>query len=507
MKFLKYALLLFIHTTIPSLAAEQVEEGWRWKKTFILQMQEDTPEHSVDNSHDLMANGVTGIQRTLFSMAQKPEGVIANLRQLLKHNPPLQPIFLSLNADDKCIGDILKDVSSSSELNDYWLENKDLQKFPSANEQILHIIRQNLQRLCTRNIVLASFGTIIKGKYANIPILEPMTGRRAVFLSGTGNRLIELLEPTDFKEFTFITFDRPYDGDKLYDGFLKGNLGYVLSHTSERIPANLKQKSLEYKRELDTYVSAQKDLERRRNGYDECVQKMINIQPKVLSGRQITDSILRQSQTAVRDNLRLTVELDSRLQDVQACYSTSLRLIPDFFHSEQLLRLFLYNNLESLLRKYLPFEEIEQFLTIHIHSLNDVCERCAHCLFLESEMCNVITEETRPEVKKRSNVTSRDPYGFFEKFFNSVKEHKPKLKYLVLATSSTVGEQRGVMHRYQAGHDMHANDPIILSSFPPLLAFKVLPYEFHFQPLSPSLTPQVVTGSLYQSYFPTVHHK
>jgi hypothetical protein len=70
----------------------------------------------------------------------------------------------------------------------------------------------------------------------------------------------------------------------------------------------------------------------------------------------------------------------------------------------------------------------------------------------------------------------------FEKFFNIVKEIKPDLKYQVLATFSAVGEQRAVMHRYQCGHDMHSSSPINLSLFSPLLAFKVIPHEFNYQP-------------------------
>jgi hypothetical protein len=222
----------------------------------------------------------------------------------------------------------------------------------------------------------------------------------------------------------------------------------------------------------------------------------------VINTNQITDNILRQSQERQREQLQLTIELGKNLQDMQASYSRSLKLVPDFFHSEQLLRLFLYNNLEFLVNQSVGIDFIDQFLTIHFHSSNDVCERCAHCLFLESEMCNVNTTESRPIVKGKG---TRDPYGFFEKFFNSVKEKKPDLKYQILATSSTVGEERGVMHRYQSGYDISPKNPIDLKTFPPLLAFKVIPYEFVFRPLTSSLmSSQDHNGLLHQSYFPII---
>lgn len=514
MKFIRYIIVLFfiIHST-SSLATEQSEEGWRWKKTFLLQAQDDS-QHCVDNLHDQMADMVKSIHQQFSDIAQSSDVVIANLRKFLltQKNEDINLIFKNLNAkiknlneknesERKSIDDILKE-DRLGQLEKYWfVENVDAQTLPKTNDLILHIIKKNIKRLCTRNIVIAEIGTLIGGEYKSIPILEPTTKRRAVFLSSTGNRLIELLEPICFPEFTFITFDRPYNGDKLYDGFLKGNLGYVLSHTSERIPESLKQKSVGYKKEIDTYVSAQRDLEKKLGAYNKCVQKVAKTQPIELNISQITDSILRQSQEKQREHLQLSIELGSNLQDMQTSYLRSLKLIPDFFHSEQILRLFLYNNLELLVDQSFGLDAIAEFLTIHIHSSNDVCERCTHCLFLESEMCNVNTEDNRPAVKGKK---TKDPYGFFERLSNSLKDKKSNLQYQILATSSNVGEQRGVMHRYQAGHDMYADKPINLNLFPPLLAFKVIPYEFILKPLPPFLLQSQVVGSLHQTYFPTL---
>jgi hypothetical protein len=437
--------------------------------------------------------------------------VLKPIRELLQKFHQFHPIFESLNTEDKNIGDILAQ-DRTGQLRAYWFENKDFPKEPENNDKIINIIRQNLQRITTRNIALGNIGTIIKGQYENIPIIDLRSGRRVVFLSSTGNRLIELLEDRFFPDYTFITFDRPYMDEKSepksYDGFLKGNLGYILSHMSDRIPPTLKEKSEGYKKELVTYLGALKDLTQRHKAYDECVNKLTANVPKPLEARPITESALRTQQTAQSETLRLTAELDTKLQQLQASLQASLRLIPDFYHSEQLLRLFLYNNLELLVKKYFKLEDIEQFLTLHIHSSNDVCERCAHCLFLESEMCNVITEESRSFVKKAKGESAKDPYGFFEKFYNSVKGIKPDLKYQVLVTSSSVGEQRGVQHRYQSGHDMSPSSPIQLDRFPPLLAFQVIPSTLHLRPLPPTLAQSqlAATGLLQQTYFPTGNH-
>jgi hypothetical protein len=500
-----FILLYLFFSSLPTISAQQSEEGWRWKKAFSLQLHEGAQPHPVDNIHTDMAREVMKLHGDFDELVQRPEKVIAEIRRTLKDNPAMEPLFASLNTEDKTIGDIFNNEDPTGQLKAYWLENIDFAALPETNVKVTNIIRQNLQRLCTRNIVLAGIGAFVKGKYAFIPISDLKSGRRVVFLSGTGNRLVELLEEVFFQGFTFVTFDRPYgEESKLYDGFLKGNLGYVLSHNSDNVPPPLKKKSMDYKKELDNYIGALKDLQLRRRLYDEGVKKLVDAQPAALEARPITENTLRLSQITLRDTLRLTIDLEARLQNIQASYQTAQRLIPDFYHSEQLLRLFLYNNLESVVRTCLPFDDIEQVLALHIHSLNDVCERCAHCLFLESEMCNVIIDVSRPKIR-RGAAEATDPYGFFEKFFNSVRRFKPDLKYQVLASSSAVGEQRGVQHRYQSGHDLCASDPINLRVFPPLLAFKIIPYEFDIHPLTPSLTQSNKDGKLHQTYFPSVY--
>lgn len=483
--------------------AQQNEEGWRWKKTFVV--QHGGQLHQVDDLHEKMAKEVSTIQQIFERLTKNHEEVIDPIRQCLRDNQYTHSIFRSLNADEMSIGNVL-DEDSSGKLGDYWLDGVDF-PLPSdptlqeKNKKIITIIQKNLQRLNTRNIVIASLGTVIDGSYEQIPVRHNEC--RAIFLSGRGNRLVELLESKFFPNFTFVTFDRPYDDVKSYEGFLLGNLGYILAHDSPRIPQILKSKSIVYKAELDSYIAATKQLQKVGQSYDKDL-KELSI-PSALGDRTLIESVVKDSQRTLRNNLGKIIELERKLQDVQASYQTAQRLVPDFYHSEQLLRLFLYNNLDPLLI-------VNEFLTLHLHSSNDVCERCAHCLFLESEMCNVNTQQSRPKIKKKGAVEDADPYGFFEKFFNSVKETRANLKYQIMASSSIVGERRGVQHRYQSGHDLQPSKPINLDVFPPLMAFKMIPHNFNIEPLPPSLAggdsdaAAAAVSVLHQSYFPNVPH-
>lgn len=512
-----YIILYFVLSSISSNATQQVEEGWRWKKTFSLQLREGLEQHPVDHVHAQMAIETGDLHSTLDKLVATLDVIVQPIRQILQKKPLLHRVFESLNAEDKSIGDILANEDPGGVLRLYWLENADQPQLPASNDQIIYIIRRSLERLSTRNLVLAEIGTIVEGKFINTPIVDSTTGLRAVFMSGTGNQLIEIIEEVWFSRYTFVTFDRSYGDGKFYVGFLKRNLGDVLSHNSHRIPEIMSKKSASYKGELDTFISAESEYNRKCKAYSKNVkaisfakERFASI-PLDLTSVKVSESFLRQSQATLKDIQGLAFQLEASLSEVQSSYVAAQRLIPEFFHSEQLLRLFLYNNLESLVRRYLPFDKMDQVLSLLAHSSNDVCERCTHCLFLESEMSNVVTEDCRPTIRKKTSEAKttaevKDPFGFFEKFSNSIRETLPELKYQILVSSSKVGEQRGVQHRYQSGHDVCADEPINLSQFPPLLAFKVIPSEFDLLPLPSTLTPPEVgrKAILLQSYFPDI---
>lgn len=448
----------------------QQEEGWRWRKTFIIKYEKNgaTKEYHVDEIHDRMNEEVAELRTKFISLIQMLPKVIDAIRT---SNGCMYEIFESLSAGDNTIRDIVKnDSSKSKNLKEYWMKNDDLDSGNTVlNETIMKIIVQNLKRLTTRNLALATIGTTtVKGDYMYIPVVDRVEElsqqRKVVFVSGSGNRIVELLEGEFFPGFTFVTFDRPCDRNKLYDGFLKGNLGYILSHVSDRITGDLERKSVNYGKELANNIVSSKDMSNKRLLYNKEFQKLSDAG---LELGLITEKILT-------NKLELINGLEKILKEIHTSCINCQRLIPDFFHSEQLLRLYLYNNLELLIAN-----SINDIVVLHIHSLNDICERCAHCLFLEAEMCNVTRNKGINKVI--------DPFGFFEKFNNSVKDIKPDLKYQILASSSTVGKQRGVMHRYQSGHDLRSSDPIDLSLFPPLLGFKLIPQDFSLQPLTSTL--------------------
>jgi hypothetical protein len=504
---MKVFLYLFYLVFLPVLScSQQVEEGWRWKKNFVVQCGDKN--YQFDDLHERMSKEVNGIRETFDKLASLDEAslreqVIEPVRRFLQSSTNMHEIFTSLNADEKTISDILGE-DSSGELRKYWFEGKILPqsidpKLQGHNQRIIAIIKNNLERLCKRNVVVA----VIAIDNTIVPVTQ--LGSRVVFLSGRGNSLIELLESTIFRGYTFVTFDKLYGAGQSYEGFLLGNLGYVLAHDLSSLPESLKSKSALYKGELDSYIAATKGLQKARKAYDDCLKKLTT--PTALENRTLTDFMLRNSQKVLKDSLALTVELDGKLQEIQASYQVTQRLIPDFYHSEQLLRLFLYNNLYSLLSST-ALTSATKFLALHIHSSNDVCERCAHCLFLESQMCHVDTQASRPKSKKSGGAEGVDPYGFFEKFFNVVKTTNPHIKFQVLVSSSVVGEKRGVQHRYQSGHDLCPSEPISLDSFPPLLAFKVIPTELALRPLPSSLTAPGNTDRvdqnrlLRQNYFP-----
>lgn len=507
MKLLKNTLILLCCILSPTLAREQAEEGWRWKKNFVISYQDK--EYPLDTLHQDMAQEITNISQVLKGLPENKEGLIQSLRTLFAYDQTQHEKFKNLSSDNQSIRNLLE---KDPRLASYWLQHEnitdDIQK---GNDAVIGIIIENLKRLQRRNMVLAGISIVVEAKKESVFVPLTQDHKQAVFLSGTGNQLIELLEEEFFPKFTFITFDKPYEGHKKYDGFLKGNLGYILTHTSERIPQALKNRSSVYGREVDTYTYASNRLIKDLQAYNQQLIDFNATVPVALDIDLMTEKALSDAKENSKKRRKITISLEEKLEKVQKGYENNQKLISGFYHSEQLLRIFLYNNLKDTIERFLEkdgltISSLEQFIVLHIHSLNDVCERCAHCLFLESEMCNVITESKRQKVKRgkgKAATWSADPYGFFEKFNNDFRDKD--FKYQILLSSSRSGEKRGVEHRYQTGHSLDPQGPIDLESFPPLLGVQVIPHELKIHPLPSTLRQDqdLPSGTmLHQTYFP-----
>lgn len=339
-------------------------------------------------------------------------------------------------------------------------------------------MKENLERIQRRNIAIAKIGFIDeKAQYQTLNVTDPKTSQEtlAVFLSGTGNELVKILEKSaHFAKYRFIVFD-----DK-YKGFLRGNLGFILKQWSPppqgmpQLPEEIMKRAGDYAKVIDRYCVSYNDLEKQVSDYK---ARLARLKGEVsglqeITGPEIaTSNILASHQAAflrARELSDITFSVSEKSLDVQ-------NLIGDFYHSEQLLRLFLYENLNNLL----PLQLLGTggLIVLHVHSLNDLCERCDHCLFLESAMSHVCKNERTAVGHKKA--PRKDPYGFFEKLNNPEQAQFSEEEFMrsnrffpvILASSEVAGEKS----RYMSGYDGSLGEAIIDEKFFPLMAFKTIP--------------------------------
>lgn len=451
----------------------QKEQGWRWKKTFTLSFQGKT-YGETDAVHEGLARECQQIRKLLVEFRVQSLGVA-----LEPDNPDSSKnweIFAQLNSGGETIGENLKGIekeflpgwkAATGETG--WTE------FKKRFSKVFDILEENLKRIQTRNIAIARIGYLDeKSRYQTLPVTDPKAPTTlAVFLSGTGNELVRIMEKfTSFATYRFLIFDENYKG------FLRGNLGFILKQKVPMgmppLPEAITKKSDSYAGIVDRYCASYKNLEKQIAEYG---AKLISFRGEgsklqALAGPEISAVGILSSHQAVfigaRELSDIAHTIPEKSLDVQ-------NLVGDFYHSEQLMRLFLYGNLKSLL----PSQVLERrgLIVLHVHSLNDLCDRCAHCLFLESAMSHVCKSERAEVGSKKSS--RKDPYGFFEKLNNPEQAQFSREDFvrsdrfypLILVSSEVAWEKS----RYMSGHDGSTGEAIIVEKFFPLMAFKTIP--------------------------------
>lgn len=394
---------------------QQQEGGWRWKENFTLSFQGKIYKEA-DAVHFELDRESKNVQSLL-------EAFKTHFLVEVLDNEKNWDVFIGLNHGGESIRENLEGVDKkdlivkwkqAAEKEETW------QVFKNGHAKVFEILEENLRRLRIRNIAIAKIGYIDeKEQYKTLNVTDPTAHPEtlAVFLSGTGNELVKVLETfKSFEKYKFVIFN---EREK---GFLRGNLGFILIQKVPKgmppLPGTLIQRSDTYASAINRYCASYKSLEKQIAEYNVMFAKFREGVTRLqrLPGPEFLTEGLLLSHPPV---FRVSRDLSDALLTISEKNSDIQSLVGDFYHSEQLMRLFLYDNLKALL----PSQFIERggLIVLHVHSLNDLCERCAHCLFLESAMSHVFKEE-RPEVGPKTKP-KRDPYGFFEKLNNPENEY------------------------------------------------------------------------------------
>lgn len=380
---------------------------------------------------------------------------------------------------------------------------------------VQRIIRENIKRVLDgRNFCMASFSCLYDDHIQNMSLTHQMA-RDAVFVSGTGNEILRVLETFgDFRNYMFVIFTRgPQRDTEIALSFLRRNLKNLFQYDVDSLPENIKKKRQDFLMEVEEYEVKLKDFD---SLYEKEAKRKVQLEAKLKTLDTASRSTVFELEDAVdrykkalrsyEEELLEAIRRNHGLLDVLERTDGHVRnpeLYRYFCHSEQVMLLFFYNQLTREYIEGLNLQDGLRGIVFNVYSTNDTCERCTFTFFYELLQAHV---NSKIRHQDQDASMGKKSISVFEKFNNILYGIKgwtrgddPVLEQAIpfgIFISSTNLESDGASARRAfMAHDGYEADPVLVDHFSPLVAFCVyprLPEHQHYQvtPLTPFLRPQ-----------------
>lgn len=272
----------------------------------------------------------------------------------------------------------------------------------------------------------------------------PCTGdgiKPVIFISGLGNEMMRILEKVEpFSFFSYVMFHRKKT-DKLNIG-LEGRDSFLYFLDPFYVPAGNRVEGEEEKAELTRQArnkikklfSAKEKVEAHQKKLQETSSKYLSFTRTIHEERESEDVVRRAFESFLASKSELRKVFDE--------------FVFDFCDSEQALRFFLYEHINSYLAA-LPVTGGGK-LSINIHSDMDPCRWCTNALYLERLLMD------KP-------VPPRGSIGFLQKFYHFRSTERLGIPHVFICASSQRFEtEGGIARRLTSGRvpERDADEPL-----------------------------------------------
>lgn len=541
------------------------DPGFRWKETFQVRARSSTHVFDLEEQHKQL------YQKT-FNVKELLEQVLSNdglYREFLLHFVSLlcrdleayrrfSPYFWNLNDDNNDIKSVIsksnfspanareinnsngvldsddvedllailqiiqkyfrKGTTAETLFQDITSEPQKLEEFILCPrdcltaifqvERVQKIICENIKRILGRNFCMASFSCLYDDHVHHVDLTH---NKDAVFVSGTGNDLLKILETfAPFAKYEFVIFTkREQKSTELTLSFLRRNLKNLFSYDSDMVPPNIVDKKQAFLTEVEQYEEKLKEFDRL---YGQEVENTVKLdeKPKTLAAAsshtvcKLEDAVqeYRTNLDSYQANLAEAVRRSHNILEALKRIGEHVRnpeIHKHFCHSEQVMLLFLYNTLTRQYIEDLHLNDELRGIVFNVYSTHDTCERCTLTFFYELLQTHVNSKTKRQDQDPHLGKKSISVFEKFNNIFCGIKNKDrgdgPMLDhsvpFAILISSTDLEAVGGSARRAFTAHDGYENEPLCVDYFSPLVAFCLYPQlsrqDYQCTPLTPFL--------------------
>ena len=354
----------------------------------------------------------------------------------------------------------------------------------SSHHALIETLAKHKRHLLKATYLACEVGAVKGEEYEILSLTRGLMpfqrekGKTPIFVSGRGNELLRILEYCpDLQAYTFSIYCQDYEAS------LRGNLSRICSHPLQGEFQGLQRRSQAYKRIAD---QSQLAFNRIRQTLADYSHHLSTLQAPLDELKKMPSHDTRRAREVLHHPpfeeaqalLRGAAQVAHDLRALQTQDHEEQRYLQGFLHAEHLLRIFLLWGLDDICEPLLGlFSTSPSLIVVNFYASTEICQACAHCLFLESTMARVDTAKTRGKTK--GSILEKKPrlegYGIFERLTNHPK-FQSKLKdtqFLIAGSFADTPHPSGARSQaYNTGVTVNWQRPIDMSVFEPRIALR-----------------------------------